>query len=257
MNSRLYFLLGFMSLGAGLVGVVSLHRHNAQRRVQVAALKRARGYAANQRPISLERPDQEPPTTLPLPSTATDPGAAKLLAVTRAEIAALEQSAARQHSLKKDEITDAPSTNRDPEKAMTRLEYFQNVGQATPAAAMQTLFWAALNGNEAVMAQTIGFDPKTQSRMEEIIASLPEAQREKYGTPEALAALFISKYSLDVSALQFIATEIKDEGNASLTVRGLLGIDQRLPMHLGPQGWQLLEGVQQVDWLRGELLGKK
>lgn len=173
----------------------------------------------------------------------------------RAEVAAFEKQAAAQYA-GNSEQTDAPSRNRDPEKGMTKLEYMQNVGQRTPAAALQTLFWAALKGEDKTMAETIGWDERAGAEAQRLIERLPAEMQARYPTPGALAALFISKYALDVSAIQISETVLKDEKNASLIVKGLTGRDEHLPMHLGANGWQLWEGEAQLKWLNEELTKK-
>jgi len=249
MKILLLTVLAVALLGAGLFETISLRRHNDLRRMQVTELRRLRDRqqqeAARATPVEVPVAPREPP---PADVSAPSSEVAKI----RAEIAALEQRATEEHALRP-EATDAPSTNRDPEKAMTRLEYFQNVGQATPAAAFQTLVWAALKGDEKTMAQAIGLDDGARRKVLELMgASLSAAEREKYPTPESILTLFLAKALIRVSSLQIVETEPKDALNATVTVRGLMGNDQKLPMRLGPTGWQLLEGEKNVEWLREE-----
>jgi hypothetical protein len=239
-------------LGAGLVGTISLHRHGALRRLQVAALQeqrdRRRRAPAEVRPMPITTSAAGETTNA---SAAAQPAESAKL---RAEIAALEKRA-EEHFASQSEATDAPATNRDPEKGMTRLEYFRNAGQATPAAAFQTLVWAAMKGNDRAMAQTIGVADGARQEVQELIATLPESEREKYSTPESVIALFLAKAMVLVSAIQVVDTTQTDASNATITVRGLMGNDQTLPMRLGATGWQLWEGEKNVEWLRAEFAG--
>ncbi len=240
-------------LCAGLIGTISLHHHNARLRVRVAELRQQR-----------ERQEREKEKERPAPiETQVDgdganeptPGFRADVAKVRIEIAALEKRAEEQYA-SHPETTDAPAGNRDPEKGMTRLENLQNVGQFTPAAAFQTLAWAVLKGDDKVMAQVIGLDDVARKKVQELMANLPEAERDKYPTPESLVALFLAKALVNVSAIQIVDTTHKDTLNATITVRGLVGNDQQLPMRLGATGWQLFwEGEKQVAWLRAELIG--
>lgn len=240
-------------LVAGWFETISLRRHNAMRRVQVAELRRERD-RQEQREAKARAMPVETPVVRETANTSAAGQQPEVVKI-RAEIAALEQRAEEQPALRP-EVTDAPATNRDPEKAMTRLEYFQNVGQATPAAAFQTLVWAALKGEEKTMAQTIGLDEGSRQKVLELMsASLSEAEREKYPTPESVLALFLAKALVRVSSLQFVETEPKNALNATVTVRGLMGNDQKLPMRLGANGWQLWEGEKNVEWLRTEFSG--
>jgi hypothetical protein len=242
-------------LGAGWFETISLRQHNALRRVQVAELHRLA-----ERSTSRDAETRSTPAKTQVASATTDSSpstAANEAARIRAEITALEKSAAEQYA-SNPEATDAPATNRDPEKAMTRLEFFQNVGQGTPAAAFQTLVWAALKGESTIMAQTIGVDETSRRQVLEMItASLSEADREKYPTPESVLALFLAKALVRVSALQIVSTDQTDALNATVTVRGLMGNDQKLPMRLGATGWQLWEGEKNIEWLRTEFRPRK
>ena len=56
--------------------------------------------------------------------------------------------------------------------------------------------------DDQVMAHTIGWDESVRSKVEELMERLPEDLRTRYPTPEAIAALYISKFALDVSAIQ-------------------------------------------------------
>ena len=174
----------------------------------------------------------------------------------RAEAAAWEKNALEQYAANS-EATDAPSTNRDPERGMTKLEYMRNVGQGTPAAALQTFFWATLKGDDQVIARIVAWDETVRPKVQVLIDRLPEESKARYATPEKLWGLIISKYALDVSAIHIAETVLKDTANASLTVKGLTARDEHLGMHLGPNGWQLLVGERHLEMLNDELTGKK
>jgi hypothetical protein len=234
-------------VAAGGLFVFSLHRANAALRTQLnerGALLRTQ--AAPAQSVGASLPEK---SSLPAP-TEIETRLIKL----RAEIAALEQKSAVHGDTA--EITDAPSTNRDPEKGMTRLEYMRNVGQATPAAAMQTLFWAALKGDEAAMARTIVWEEAVRPKVQALIDRLPAASRERYSTPELLAALSISQKALDVSAIYITETVMKTSDSAVLTVKGLTGRDEPLAMRLGPAGWQYSAGESWLARLTAQLAGK-
>jgi hypothetical protein len=237
----------------GGMQIVSLHRTNATLRTQVnekRGLREKRTVQAEQAAQAIASSGDKGENT-----AATGEGVAGLTTL-QAEVAALEQRATEHYAANSEE-TDAPSTNRDPEKGMTKLEYMQNVGQSTPAAALQTFFWAALKGEDQVMVRILAWDESVRPRVQALIDRLPEESRARYPTPEKIWALIISKYALDVSAIHIAETALKDPTNASLTVRGLTGGDEHLPMHLGAAGWQLWLGDGQLKMLSNELTGKK
>ena len=254
MKAAIVTCISLVLLCAGLIGTISLHRHNTQLQTQVAGLRQQRERQKRER-----AKERTVPAETPVAGKDADASAAVLRAdvmKARSEIAGLEKRAAEQFGLHPDGA-DAPAGNRDPEKAMTRLEYLQNVGQGTPAAAFQTLVWAALKGDDKLMAQSIGLDDAARGEVQELMAGLPEAERAKYPTPESVMALFLAKALVQVSALQIVDTKPVDAQNAVISVRGLVGNDQKLPMRLGTSGWQLWEGAAQAEWLRAELTGAK
>jgi hypothetical protein len=240
-------------LATGGMQIVSLHRTNAQLRVQLDERRIRENRTLVAGPAISRRPaivgDQGP-----RPATANE--TTVCLTRLREEVAAAEKRAVEQYAANSEAIEET-STNRNPEKGMARLENFQNVGQASPAAALQTLFWATLKGDEQVMSRTIGWDESVRPQVQALIDNLPESSRARFSTPEQLAALFISKYALDVSAIHISEIAMKDSTNASLTVEGLVPEAQHLPMHLGPDGWQLQTGEGTLKALSKELLGKK
>jgi hypothetical protein len=168
----------------------------------------------------------------------------------------LEKKAVEQYAANP-EANDAPSTNRDPEKGMTKLEYLQNVGQGTPAAALQALFWAALKGDDQMIAKTVAWDEAVRPQVQALIDRLSEESKARYSTPEQLWALIFSRQALDVSAIHIAETVPKDSANASLAVKGLTTGDAHLSMYLGPNGWQLRGGEWHLRMVSNELPGKK
>ena len=234
--------------------IVSLHRANTQLRAQVdekrALLEKRTVKADRSVPAVAARSERAGA------STGTTNETLVRTVQLQSEVAALEKKAA-EHYAASPEATDAPSANRDPEKGMTKLEYMQNVGQGTPAAALQTLFWAALKGDDQVIARTVAWDETVRPQVQALIDRLPEVSKARYSTPEQLWALIFSRQALDVSAIQIVETAMKDAANASLAVKGLTTGDIHLSMHLGPSGWQLRVGEWHLRMVSNELTGKK
>lgn len=241
-------------LAAGAAALISLHRANAQRQARLRE-QRVRWEQRRPDPPIATASTAEDRGAATAPAAAATPDHARLVQL-RAEVSTLEQKAAAAYAAQP-EPTDAPSTHRDPERGMTKLEYLRNVGQATPAAALQTLFWAALKGQEAAMAHTITWEESVRPEVQELIDRLPAELRARYPTPESLAALAISRHALEVSAIHITATTPADDSHATLTVKGLTGADEKLPMRRGADGWQLLAGEPMLEVLRQQLGGKK
>jgi hypothetical protein len=92
-----------------------------------------------------------------------------------------------------DERAAVIAANRDPEKDFVLIENYRDAGRATPSAAFQTLVRAAAMGDDRTLAGLLTFDPQVRQQLEDRIAALPAPAREKYPTPESLAALFFSE----------------------------------------------------------------
>ena len=70
---------------------------------------------------------------------------------------------------------------------------WQNAGQATPAAAMETTLWAAAGGEIDALAGMLAFDDDARRQANTLFAQLPEALRKELSTPERLIALLTAK----------------------------------------------------------------
>jgi hypothetical protein len=171
----------------------------------------------------------------------------KDIAETRRQLAELEERA-RWGSAKSTERSAAMETSRDPEKGLTRLEHFQNVGRASPVAAFQTLVWAALNGDDAALSTACYLDDATRQKAQALFGRLPDADQQKFRTPESLAALAVSGEMMKGTALHIIKPTPVDGLNTLLTIRtGENGKEIVLPMRQGVDGWQFVVPERAIE----------
>ncbi len=132
--------------------------------------------------------------------------------------------------------------NRDPRIGLTRLEHFQDLGQAAPANAFQTLVWAALKGDNATLGQVSVVSEPARAKAEALIAGLPEGAREQW-TPEKLAATFFTGVFGEVIAAQVLAENAKDHQHVVLSIRVTgAGRETTIPLvaQWGANGWQMV-----------------
>jgi hypothetical protein len=148
----------------------------------------------------------------------------------------------------------APPTFHDPEQGFTRLEYFQNVGRATPAAAFQTLVWAALHGDDATLAAGLSLADRARARAAVLLASLPDDVRAR-SSPEKLASLWWDGTVLDVPAAQVIRQEKQDDTHATLLTRGGIGGSSTLHFRLSPTGWQIVVPETALESIQSKVIG--
>ena len=176
----------------------------------------------------------------------------------RAEVAGLEKKA---EAARADQLAQtaadatALANNRDPEKGLVRLENFQDVGRAQPGAAFQTFVWAAMKGEDATLAGMIAFPGAAREKAEAVVAALPAEVQAKYSIPEKLAALFFANALTAMNAAQVVDVTLPDAEHAVVTVRGLTDRPQKIPMQLGPSGWQIVVPEGMVGKLGGWALG--
>lgn len=174
----------------------------------------------------------------------------------RAEIALHEQKAGQQHAARAAAIArdaTAIETNRDPRLGLARLEYFQNRGRATPSAALETLVWAALKGDEATLADLTTLNSATRAKAEAFIAQLPAEDRAHW-TPEKLGQLWFSGLFTELSAVQIVGetTVAADEAIVRLRLANRSD-EEKLSIRRTPRGWKVLAPGAAVDHLERKL----
>jgi hypothetical protein len=178
----------------------------------------------------------------------------------RRDVAALEQRALTHRaeivaaSKRRMAEASAPPTSRDPEQGFTKLEYFQNVGRATPAATFQTLVWAALHGDESTLSAGLALDDRAHARAEVLLARLPDELRAQ-SSPEKLAALWWNGTVLDVPAAQIIRQETQDDSHATLLTRGGIGGSSTLNFRRSATGWQIVIPESALESIQSKVIG--
>lgn len=70
---------------------------------------------------------------------------------------------------------------------------WRNAGAASPAAALETVLWAAAGGEVDVFAQRIQFDPAAKAAATALLESLPPAERARHTSPAHLMAFLSVK----------------------------------------------------------------
>ena len=239
-------------LSAGALVVVTLRLDNARLRKKLVVAER------NERQAAELRANNERTRALLAQTETASVNAAQAvqrdLERLRVEVAGLEKAAIQRAQVQQAGVrrdTVALEQNRDPEVGLTRLENFREAGQRTPGASFQTFVWAAMRGDETKQAGLIAFADEARVTAEAIVAALPESDRLKYSTPEKLAALFFADAFTQMRAAHVTGVTLTDAQNAVLRVRGLTPHEQKIPMQLGPDGWQIAMPEPMVRTLDG------
>lgn len=142
----------------------------------------------------------------------------------------------------------ARAMNRDPERDFAPLENFQNVGRATPSAAVQTMIWSVLKPDESALLAAISLNDSARAAAQRLLARLPDSEREKYPTPEAIAALAVSTAVMRADAAQIASTTPIDSQHATVLVRLPDSTDTaKVPTELGTDGWRIVVEKKWID----------
>ncbi|HVW20101.1 MAG TPA: hypothetical protein VHC86_02720 [Opitutaceae bacterium] len=74
----------------------------------------------------------------------------------------------------------------------TEAKQWKLAGRASPADTFESVLWAATHQEVDTLAAFLAFDPKQRRRAEAFFAELPEATRQQYRSPEAIAATMLA-----------------------------------------------------------------
>ena len=249
--------LPLLCLGLGLGAYLHLRNANARLREQLAT---ARIHDEQTAQVRNENREME---ALVARAKADESGALRAIQTevgrVRADVAELERKAEERYAAKlaKDrEDKAALAENRDLTKGPVLLENCRNVGRATPVDALQTLIWAGMKGDDELVASMIALDGKTRAMVAALLAVLPARAREKYPTPEKLAALVFADVLMNVSAFQVVGQKAVDSQRVALTVAKLSGKTADIVMELGPNGWQVATTDKKIfEQFKARILG--
>lgn len=240
-------------LGVGAGVFVTLHARRAELQVELAKLRRENTALADVR-VEHQRLVAASAARRQL-SEATERAQHVALAAARKELDRLTLPAAELARLRP--TPEEIARNRDPEKALVRLEHFANVGGATPRAAYQTAVWAAIHGDDAALRGMIAFDAVAREKAEALLANLPAETRARYATPEALAGVFFSLTVLSgTESVQLLSSQF--DGTDQATQQIITGDGRFLGQRMsrGPAGWRMLVSESEVDLIGRNLRGE-
>lgn len=144
--------------------------------------------------------------------------------------------------------------------ATSRSSEWRNAGRAAPAATLQTLLWAATQGDVDAMAANLAFAPDDRPQVEGCFSALPATLQSRYGTAEQLVASFTLKNLLlgtvriteekhpdnDTATLAVLLTSEKSPGQPSRTKTVALTL-RRDPV----AGWRIIVPLSVVQTYAG------
>ena len=230
-----------------VTGIAALlqHQSNLQLRREVALLRdEVRRSVARDGSASPARHHSSDTLVAALPPAPTTSGSEELSGL-REEIAALRKSTqdltrlASAASLKQSlEAESAAPVN------LTSVNELKNAGKATPQAAAETLFWAAVGGDIDVLANSLAFTPAARAKADAWFATLSANTRQQYGSPEKVVALMIAKDAAGLSGVQVLGQRELSADAIGVRMRFAAADgktkDDNFMMQRSADGWRLM-----------------
>lgn len=258
MSARHFATTGTLILVGAIFGAAALGLELKRRSLSAELIRQTPAKSATIAPIAASII----PSVVATPNDrALDFDLAAALAAARRDVAALEHRAQRRHDEIAAESARRMATafiidpkNPDPERGFVMLESFQNVGRETPAAAFQTLIWAALKGDESMLADGLTLEDRAHARAEALVAGLPESTRRQF-TPGKLAALWFEGSVVDVPAAQILRQTQLDATHVMLLTRGSVGGGPTVTLRKADSGWQLIVPEHGLETVQKKVIG--
>jgi RNA polymerase sigma factor (sigma-70 family) len=142
-------------------------------------------------------------------------------------------------------VLDAPTVPLSP------TADWANVGNASPAAAMQTLNWAMAKHDENAFSSLIAWDADAQAKVEALFAAAPEAVRQKFGSIDGVLYAMLSGLP-PIAGFAVVSQNI--QGNEDTLIEQHQYQDGRVrqnqvTLHHFDDGWRIVFGDEKT--LRG------
>ena len=113
-----------------------------------------------------------------------------------------------------------------------------------------------MKGDDRVLSTALTMPEIDRQKADALLARLPEDTRKKYPTAESLAAIAVAGEILKGGALELPGETFTDATHAVVQIRTHGGAKEiKLPMQLGPGGWQFVVPERAIDGIAGRLAG--
>ncbi len=165
----------------------------------------------------------------------------------RHEITTLELK--RPPALPKARTQPRSPSNESPRESGTehdaiRIADHKNLGQATPGTAFQTFVWALAHDDLAALIPLLQLSSGGQEQLRNMWQELPAESRARFQQPEQIVMMLLALDVLDEEAIKIVGETPGTSGNLHLRVNrfkhGIMQGEKRIPMRLGPGGWQVV-----------------
>lgn len=161
-----------------------------------------------------------------------------------------ETAALRQREQTHQAVSKSPGGNVNVPVKLVPAGAWKNAGQSTPAAAVETMLFAAVAGDVDLFTNGLTLDEAAKAKADRIFAQLTPDEQAKYGSPEKLTGLLIAHELGGVAAMQFVSAQERASVTA-VTVRILLKdgayVEKEFPFRQTADGWRLVVPAKKVD----------
>jgi hypothetical protein len=217
---------------AGTAGLVIQHRTNARLASEVAALRRAAAENAGPRDGSAGSAGGR------APAGRGDAAAAPPARAAGAAAPAQGSPDARQV---------VPLA-----RGLVPVVTLGNAGRSTPRDAFATQLWAARTGDIDLEASSLSLGDEARAKLQALAATLPDAMRSQYDTPEKLMAYMLTGSPHPVGGMQVLGETDVDANDVVLQtewqhVDDSVVHQSNVSLQQGPDGWKLVVPEVLVD----------
>ncbi|MBI5766341.1 MAG: hypothetical protein HZA93_00990 [Verrucomicrobia bacterium] len=144
---------------------------------------------------------------------------------------------------------------------ITPVGSMKNAGFGSPAQAVETVLWAATGGEVDALANGLFIEPKAKQKAADWFASLPEATRAQYGSPEKVIALMIAKDAAALQGMQVLGQQEVAPNLMAVRVRMQADTggtkDETLAFARAPEGWKMVLPENVVQKFAARVSGGK
>lgn len=135
---------------------------------------------------------------------------------------------------------------------------WKNAGWETPAASIETFFWAALGNQDKTVSDFILIPDEQRPAIEAWFAGLDAPTRQRYATPEKLFGLMMAQDAGPLTGLQLLQERAISDSDVMVKVR--FGTDDGIGqadylLRHTPAGWRLVVPPDAIEWVGQQLNG--
>ena len=250
-----------LALVAAVVAEIAVQqRTNTRLRSEVAALRQEMRTADRNPQVSAA---EVQPRALPEAVLVAADGSSDKIAPTewqqlRRDIDTLK---ARTQAIVQTQAAQSPDSSGPPPGGFVAVGALKNLGRAVPTSALETMLWAAVQGDLDTLAGSLWLDKGARAKADAWFATLPPESQAQFGSPEkVLATLISSRVGKDLAAIGVVAQADQGPDLTLLRVRFQsaegLQKDDRWPFRRTEDGWRMIINEKGLDSI-GKLLGDK